>query len=241
MAVRESSPTHRVSNAAVQHPLRERKKLRTRQALVDAALDLFEHHGFDATTVEQIVAAVGVSRRTFSRYFAVKEDVVVSVEQERYERVVATLEQRPPGEPAMLALRNAILTAVDSHMRDEADRERFQRVQRLLANTPSLLAYSLERQRAVEEQVATVLADRLASGSGTDTGTTAGTEMTARLAVSLAHTAARVALDASREPDSGASTEEYAANVRTVFTAMGRDLDFAAASEVPPPEDAAAK
>lgn len=225
--------------ASPRHPLRERKKLRTRQALIDAALDLFERQGFAATTVEEIVAAVGVSRRTFSRYFAAKEDVVVSFEEERYEEVVVALAERPTGEPAMLALRNSILTAVGSHLREEPDRERFERVQRLLATTPALLAYSLERQRAIEEKVTAVLADRLDPDPGNvpDIGRGAGpdapasTHLTARLAVSLAHNAARVAIDVCRRTYGCVAAEEYAATVRTVFTAMGRDIDFVAASD----------
>lgn len=215
--------------------LRERKKRNTRQALVDAALDLFERQGFATTTVEQVVAAVDVSRRTFSRYFTAKEDVVVTVEQERYEEVVTALAERPPGEPAMLALRNAILTTVGDQVREDVDRERFQRVQRLLASTPALLAHSLQRQRAVEERVAAVLAERLDARPRDRAATTAGTDLVARLAVSLAHTAARIALDVGQGPSGDLSAEEYTAALRTVFTVMGRDLDFAAAADTTPP------
>ncbi|MGB4778630.1 TetR/AcrR family transcriptional regulator [Microbacterium sp.] len=49
-----------------------------RNAVVAAALDLFARHGFEATSVEQIAQAAGVSRSTFFRQFGGKDDVVFS-------------------------------------------------------------------------------------------------------------------------------------------------------------------
>lgn len=48
----------------------------SRDAVVAAALELFQSQGFDQTSVEQIAKAAGVSRSTFFRQFGGKEDVV---------------------------------------------------------------------------------------------------------------------------------------------------------------------
>ncbi|MDI5961685.1 TetR family transcriptional regulator [Streptomyces sp. SL13] len=47
-----------------------------RDALVEAAFQLFAERGFDGTTVDDIVGLAGVGRRSFFRYFPAKEDVV---------------------------------------------------------------------------------------------------------------------------------------------------------------------
>jgi AcrR family transcriptional regulator len=61
---------NRVPSRRAQH------KSRTRQALREAALDLFASQGYDATTTEEISEKAGVAARTFFRYFPTKEAVL---------------------------------------------------------------------------------------------------------------------------------------------------------------------
>ena len=58
--------------------LREAKKEQTRSALSDAALHLVSRHGYEATTVDAIARAAGVSVRTFHNYFSSKEEALVA-------------------------------------------------------------------------------------------------------------------------------------------------------------------
>ena len=53
--------------------LRERKKRARRRCIEDAAIDLFEEHGFDGTTIEDIAAAADIAPRTFFYYFPTKK------------------------------------------------------------------------------------------------------------------------------------------------------------------------
>lgn len=56
---------------------------RNREALIAAAVALFETHGYDATTVDQIAAAAGVAPRTYFHHFATKEDILFDGYAER--------------------------------------------------------------------------------------------------------------------------------------------------------------
>src|SRR3954463_13039253 len=83
--------------------LRERKKLKTRRAIQEHALRLFQARGYDATTVEQIAAAAEVSPSTFFRYFPPKEDVVIPDESDPL--IAESLRRQPAGLSPVEALR----------------------------------------------------------------------------------------------------------------------------------------
>jgi AcrR family transcriptional regulator len=78
--------------------LRERKKERTRAALIEAAADLFTRKGYDETTVAEIAAAAEVSPRTFFSYFRTKEEVLFVDNAERLRIAQEAIRQRLPGE-----------------------------------------------------------------------------------------------------------------------------------------------
>src|SRR5688572_19782372 len=145
------------STVAPAEGLRERHRKRTAADLEEAALALFCERGFDAVTVDDIAAAADVSRRTFFRYFASKEDVILSDHPKRLGELQAALDRRPTDEPALTALRHAILSLAGSF---EDQRDHMLRRFRLVTTTPALEARSLCLQRNWETAVTAMLAER---------------------------------------------------------------------------------
>src|ERR1700683_5799501 len=84
--------------------VRERKKLATREALAQAALQLAIERGLENVRVEDITDAVNVSRRTFTNYFSCKEEDMASLNTARFTQAVEALRERPAGEPLPDAL-----------------------------------------------------------------------------------------------------------------------------------------
>ncbi|MFC5835272.1 TetR/AcrR family transcriptional regulator [Nonomuraea insulae] len=87
---------------------RERKKQRTRQALVAEAMRLFEQQGYDRTTVAQIAAAADVSTRTFFLHFPAKEDVLLGDTVVRMDLCLSVIADRRPDERPADVLARAI-------------------------------------------------------------------------------------------------------------------------------------
>lgn len=90
--------------------LRERNKLRRREQITDAALRLFAERGFDGATIDEIAEAAEVSRRTFFRYFARKEDVILDWKRRMADELREALDSRPPQESPLQATHRALAT-----------------------------------------------------------------------------------------------------------------------------------
>lgn len=147
--------------------LADRKRQLVVDELTEAALQTLAIKGFDATTVDEIAAAAGVSRRTFFRYFASKEDVVVQLLASIGEVMCAELAARPADETPAVALRHAVAAALadcagppSTGGRYGGHAEKALRVVKMVTVTPPLLARFLERQAQWQDDLAGQLAAR---------------------------------------------------------------------------------
>jgi AcrR family transcriptional regulator len=99
--------------------LRERKKQRTREQIIEAAMGLFAERGYQATTIADIATAADVAPRTFFSYFPSKEAVVFHTVDRDLDGLASALRDRLPDETAFDALRRWIDGMYDNWTAEE--------------------------------------------------------------------------------------------------------------------------
>ncbi len=132
------------------------------------AWELFAVQGFEATTVDQIADAAGMSRRTFFRYFDGKDELVLERLVEAGDRIAAALARRPAEDSPWRAMREAFTETV---VVQETHDSRARPLQLMLRDEPALRAVLLERRRRWEQLLVPMIAQRLPggrAGSGPD-------------------------------------------------------------------------
>ncbi|TDE33806.1 TetR/AcrR family transcriptional regulator [Nonomuraea mesophila] len=137
--------------------IRERKKRRTREALIAAAVELFQRQGYEATTVAQIAAAADVSTRTFFLHFPTKEDVVLAGGGARVELAVRVIEQRGADE----TMPDVLAAAVECMISEVAGSELATGIAdvrvRLMLTVPELQAWMLRRVLDAQRRIVDAL------------------------------------------------------------------------------------
>lgn len=144
----------------------QRQRTAARAEISAVAMKLFLSQGFDATTIDQIVAAVGVSRRSFFRYFGTKEDIVLGDLVARGEIIAAAVAARPTSEEPWDALRAALQASQETTMPEP---ELGLALGRMLFETPSLHARLLEKHLRWQELLVPLIAVRLNHQDGSPT------------------------------------------------------------------------
>ncbi|QFR96156.1 TetR/AcrR family transcriptional regulator [Streptomyces tsukubensis] len=148
---------------------RQRKARQTREALAGSALELIVERGLADVTVEAIAERADVTRRTFSRHFAGKEDAALDFVRHDVDRINAALRARPATEPPLLAYRRAVAAwLADPDLPGWDSRPYAAGVLALVDREPALFA-AYERVRVdAQDQSVRIIADRLGADPDKD-------------------------------------------------------------------------
>jgi AcrR family transcriptional regulator len=120
-------------------PLRERKRQRAREAIVDAAFALFAERGFADVTVTEIADRAEVGRTTFFRYFSDKQEVLFASEQDLIDNLRALGAERPPRAPALHEALDQVRRALEMmFVAVTATPDRYWLHEQLVASSPEL-------------------------------------------------------------------------------------------------------
>jgi AcrR family transcriptional regulator len=137
--------------------LRERKKLKTREAIRREAFRLFDENGYANTTVEQIADAAEVSPSTFFRYFPSKESVLLADDLDPV--LLEAFARQPPELSPVAAFRRAVEETFTTLSEDQSEVERTR--QRLIFTTPEIKAATYDEYYRTIRMITEALSQRL--------------------------------------------------------------------------------
>ncbi|RWE32271.1 MAG: TetR family transcriptional regulator [Mesorhizobium sp.] len=134
---------------------REQKKRETLKRITEEGVKLFVANGYEATTLDAIATAAGISRRTFFYYFKSKDDILLSLQTSGTEAVVAALMEEPADRPPLIAVRNALLKVCAVYQPDEMIV-----IDRLMLSSPTLQARKQASYLVQEQTLFAALSER---------------------------------------------------------------------------------
>lgn len=137
--------------------LRDRKKIKTRDAIRRAAMRLIKANGYTGTTIEQIAEAAEVSASTYFRYFPSKEMVLIANDLDQV--TVDALAKQPPELSSVQAFRCALETTLATLSKDEWEFERDRQL--MVLTIPELLTAQFDEYRRTVARLAEADCGRL--------------------------------------------------------------------------------
>ncbi|WP_422012631.1 TetR/AcrR family transcriptional regulator [Reyranella sp.] len=124
--------------SSIREGRRERKRRETLARITDVGIRLFLAHGYDATTLDEIAHAAGISRRTFFYYFKSKDEILLSLQSGMGAMILQALENQPIDKPPLDAIRDAVLEICGAIPADE-----MMAIDRLMRASPAVQARKL--------------------------------------------------------------------------------------------------
>jgi AcrR family transcriptional regulator len=184
------------------------KQQLVRNAIFEAAIDLFTAKGFDETTVEEVAQAAGVSRRSFFRYFASKDDLLA----QNVAHYGVALTAAITACPATFTLLEVVRETVLSVAKQSVAHPRTRQVIDISERSASARQAHLSRLLEVEESVARAFVGRI-KGAAKD-------DLKPRLLASLTITVVNVAIVSwyrGEYQDIAAAAKQVFANLARIF------------------------
>lgn len=147
-----------------QYPLREKRKQRSRAALIDAAGDLFSMKGYEDTTLEEVAARAGLHVQTLYRHFASKPDLAAAVEQSFIGEFHAAIQNPRRTSNTFQFWRDWIKLSLARVRESEGGLAHYREVSRQLETSPAIYG----RLVLAHEKYEALLSESLAADFGLD-------------------------------------------------------------------------
>ena len=187
-----------VTQTASEKPpgLRERKRRRTLARIAETGLKLFLENGYEATTLDALAAAAGISRRTFFYYFKSKEDVLLAQESSGVSQALrSALLAQPPDQAPLAAARECLLQVASHYETKESVM-----IDRLLRSTEALRARKEAVYAGVERSLLEAMCERWPASAQREA---------LRVVTMLAIGTLRIALDSWRQENAKQPLAHY--------------------------------
>jgi AcrR family transcriptional regulator len=186
--------------------LQSRKQQLVRDAIFNAAIELFAEKGFDETTVEEVAQAAGVSRASFFRYFSSKDDLLAQNVMKYGLALIEAIKACPSSFTPFAVMRQTVLSVA----KDTVNHPRTRQVIDISQRSASAMQAHMSRMIEVEGMVAAAFAERM--------GNSSKDELEARLVATLTLSAMNVAIISWHRGNS----QDLAAAVEQVFSHLTR-------------------
>jgi AcrR family transcriptional regulator len=145
-----------IIDGTIRTSLQERKQEFARNAIWDAAIDLFFEKGFDETTVDEIAARAGTSRRSFFRHFESKSDLMAQPVVEWGASLVSAIDSCPPSFSIGEMFREVVLKVAQK----SASNPRSGKLMQIAGKYPAARDAQLSRVAAVQDRVTQAFSKR---------------------------------------------------------------------------------
>lgn len=137
---------------------RDRRRTKLAAEIERVALSLFLKRGIGAVTIDEVADAAAISRRTFFRYFASKEDLLLGDRQRYDESLARAVAKEQPNRSAVRMLRDIL---IEMSLEVEAEEDTARLRLELFRKYPQEMSGAFEQQRAWNSTFKAMVTERM--------------------------------------------------------------------------------